>query len=96
MSDELLASIEMLGPLRMIAGEELMNSLGRCESLRELLSSLLNTLRTYPDYGQPTSVEELHRYLIVLINGSIAEASIIDMELGAGDRVTILPLSHGG
>jgi hypothetical protein len=86
----------MLGPLHPIASEELINSLGRCENLRELLSCLLTALRAYPDYGQLTSIEELHEYLIILVNGSIAGASIIDMELGAGDRVTILPLSHGG
>jgi molybdopterin converting factor small subunit len=91
-----LASIEMLGPLRPIASKELTNSLGRCKNLRELLSSLLTELRAYPDYGQLNSVEELLEYLIVLVNGSIAGASIIDVELGAGDRVTILPISHGG
>lgn len=91
-----LVSIEMLGPLRVMAGEELMNSLGRCKSLREILSSLLPELSAYPDFGWPGSVEELQRYLIVLINGSIADKSIIDIELREGDRVTILPLSHGG
>jgi len=91
-----LATIEMLGPLRIMAGEGLMNSLGRCKSLRQILSSLLTVLRADPDFGQPVTLEDLQRYLIVLVNGSVTDQSIIDMELGEVDRVVILPLSHGG
>lgn len=91
-----LATIELLGQLCIIAGKELCDSLGSCKSLREILSSLLAVLRDNPDFGQPVLVEDLQRYLIVLVNGSVADKSIMDMELGAIDRVVILPLSHGG
>lgn len=89
-----MASIEMLGPLRAMVGKELMNSLRRCKSLREILSQLLTELQANLDFGQPTSIEEMNRYLIVLINGSIA--SNLNIELGVGDSIIILPLSHGG
>lgn len=91
-----LATIEMLGQLRNMAGEGLMNSLGGCKSLREILSLLLTVLRADPDFGQPVIMEDLQRYLIVLVNGTVADQSFIDMELGEVDRVVILPLSHGG
>jgi len=91
-----LVTIEVLGPLRIKAGEGLMNSLGRCKSLGEILSSLLAVLSLDPDFGRPVSVADLQRYLIVLVNGSVVDQSIIDMELGEVDRVVILPLSHGG
>ena len=86
----------MLGPLRNIAGEGLMGSLGRCKNLRELLSSLLTELRADTDFGQPASMQDLQSYLIVLVNGTVADQSSIDMELEEADRIVILPLSHGG
>lgn len=91
-----MATIEMLGPLRNIGGDGLMGSLGRCKSLREILSSLLTVLRADPDFGRPASMGDLQSYLIVLVNGTVADQSSIDMELGEADRIVILTLSHGG
>jgi len=79
-----------------MGGKGLIDSLGSCKSLREILSSLLAMLRDDPDFGQPISVEDLQRYIVVLLNGSVADQSLIDLELGEVDEVVILPLSHGG
>ncbi|MGQ9513539.1 MAG: hypothetical protein ACUVTL_00560 [Thermoproteota archaeon] len=91
-----MALIDLYGSVRMNLEKELIDSLSRCKNLKEILSILLNELRDDPDFGRPESIQELQRYFLFLINGSPTDPLEFDRELGDNEKVTILPLSHGG
>lgn len=91
-----MVSINLFGPIRRKLGREQVYSLSRCKTIREVLSVLLSELKDDPDFGCPESIDEIQRYFMILVDDSPIEPLMFDRELGDGQKVAILLLSHGG
>lgn len=86
----------MKGFLKPLA-EKAAERLREASTLRGILEVLLEEARGLPEVSGVEGAEEFSGYLVVFVNGVMAEAQrSLDMVLSEHDTVTILPLVHGG